>query len=148
MHLNYYPFEVQAAIRRFSPAVPRWAAAAGVCVDDVQQEIAVATLCGLEPAAAVPAALGLRRLTTGWRSKDPAVVASIAGCVIDESIDVECEQSEPVAADCTGLAVALIGGTAAIAKNCKIGRRMAQIRIKQQLQRFEESGDLFGLGGY
>lgn len=144
MHLDRYPAVAAAAIRQFAPAVPRWARASGLDPDDVRQEIAAAALQGLNPATAVPAALGLRRLSTGWRSKDPAVAACLAGCVIDEeSFGVASETSEPVV-DVTGLATALIGGTEAVANRCGIGRRAAQLRVKEQLRRFEAGGDLFG----
>lgn len=145
MHLDRYPVVAAAAIRQFAPAIPRWARASGLDPDDVRQEIAAAALLGLDPGAAVPAALGLRRLTTGWRSNDPAVVAGLAGCVVDETLGWEWEQCEPVI-DTTGLATALIGGTEAVANRCGIGRRAAQLRVKEQLRRFEAGGDLFGGG--
>lgn len=143
MHLDRYPPAAAAAIRQFAPAASRWAAAAGLELDDVRQETATAAFSGLDPAAAVPVALGLRRLSTGWRSNDPAVAAHLAGCVIDEeSFGGAWEQREPVL-DTTGLATALIGGTEAVARQSGIGHRAAQLRVKEQLRRFEAGGDLF-----
>lgn len=142
MHLDHYPVAVQAAIRQFAPASWRWAIAAGVELEDVKQEIAAAVLRGQNPAAVVPAALGLRRLSSGWRSNDPSVAAQLVGSVVDESYEGEWEQSES-AVDATGLATALIGGTAAVARQAGIGRRAAQLRIAKQLLRFEAVGDLF-----
>lgn len=142
MHLDRYPAVAAAAIRQFAPAAFRWARAAGLDLDDVRQEIALAVVSGQNPAAVVPAALGLRRLSTGWRSRDPAVAARLAGCIADDSTEIVCEQSEPVV-DTTGLARALIGGTEAVARQSGIGRRAAQMRVKEQLRRFEAGGDLF-----
>lgn len=142
MHLDQYPAAIQSAIRQFAPASWRWAIAAGVGLDDVHQEIAAAVLSGQNPAAVVPAALGLRRLTTGWCSKDLEVAAGLADCIVDESTEIASEQSEPLV-DGTGLAAALIGGTEAVANRSRIGRRAAQMRVKEQLRRFEMGGDLF-----
>lgn len=143
MRLDRYPAVAAAAIRQFASVVPRWARASGLDPDDVRQEIAAAALQGLNPATAVPVALGLRRLSTGWHSKDPAIAARLAGCIVDESTEIACEQREPVL-DTTGLATALIGGTEAVARRSGIGRRAAQLRMVKQLQRFEAAGDLFG----
>lgn len=92
MPLDRYPAAVRAAIRQVAPASWRWAIAAGVGLDDARQEIAAAVLSGQNPAA-----LCLRRLTNGWRSNDPSVVAGLAGCVVDELFLSEFEQSELVA---------------------------------------------------
>lgn len=117
-------------------------AAAGVGLDDVRQEITAAEMCGKNPAAVVPAALGLRRLHCRWKSKDPAVAVGLACCIVAVSIEMEWEQSEPVV-DATGLAPALIGGTEAVATLSGIGWRAAQVRVNRQLRR-ELGGDLFG----
>lgn len=146
MHLDRYPALAVAAIRKFAPAVSRWARASGLDPDDVRQEIAAAALQGLNPATTVPATLGLRRLSTGWRSKDPAVAACLAGCVIDEEYFEAGSETTEAQVDATGLAMALIGGTEAVARCSGIGRRAAQLRVKAQLRRFEVGGDLFGLG--
>ena len=67
MHLDRYP-----------PAM----AAVGVGLGGVRQEIAAAVLCGQNPAAVVPVALGLRRLHCGWKSKDSAVAVGPATALI------------------------------------------------------------------
>lgn len=143
MHLDQYPAAVQAAIRRFAPVSMRWAIASNLSLEDVRQEIAAAVLSGENPAAVVPAAIGLRRLSSGWRSNDPSVAAQLVDSVIDEESFAGEVVASVAKVDASGLATALIGGTEAVARQSGIGRRAGQMRVKAQLQRFEICGDLF-----
>ena len=57
--------------------------------------------------------------------------------------EVPSEQEVEPAKDNSGIAVALYGGTTAVAVRCSIGLRAAQMWVKAQASRFEENGDLF-----
>lgn len=141
MMRNAYPHEIQQTIAAFSPVAGAWATASGLTLDDVRQELAAAVLAGLDPAAAVPRALGIRRVAGAWRSCDPAAAAGELG-----DFDAVSEDDELLGEDASGIAVALAGGSEAVAGRCGVGRRAAQMRIAAQAERFALSGDLF-VGG-
>lgn len=143
MHLDYYPAAVQAAIRRFAPVSMRWAIASNLSLEDVRQEIAAAVLSGQNPAAVVPAAIGLRRLSSGWRSSDPLVAAQLVDSVIDEESFAGEVVASVAKVDASGLATVLVGA-AAVTSRGGIRRRAAKARVKEQLRRFDLIGYLFG----
>lgn len=132
---NSYPLECQRTIDQFSPLAVRLAAASGLTLDDIRQEIAAAWLAGLDPAAAVPAAIGVRRLPGGaWRSQDLAVSATAAD-------DVEPTAEMPRAKVRRG---SVVDGIVADSDG-KIGRRAAQKRLARQREAGARGqGDLFG----
>lgn len=119
LHVDLYPPAAVAATQPFAPAVSCWEAAAGGGLENLRQAIAVAVPCGSAPAA-VPTVLVV------W--------------VVDDSVEFECERTEPVD-EVMGIDPVLVGGSKAVAVKCKIGCEM--IRIKKQLRRYEENGDLF-----
>ncbi len=131
--------DIAATQSKFSRVARAWAAAAGLELGDVQAQIALAVLTGEDPARAVPAALGIRKLCNSWRSKD----LSISCLEINEEIDAEARRDEQID-DASGIADALAGGgTDGIARRGKITRRGAQKRVSKQLSRFVQCGDLF-----
>ncbi len=138
---NAYPEQIQQTISAFAPVAGAWAAASGLALDDVKQELAAAVLAGLDPAAAVPRALGIRRVAGAWRSTDPAALAGGLG-----DFDAESEGDEFLGEDASGIALALAGGSEAVAARCGVGRRAAQVRIAAQAARFAAAGDLFSRG--
>ena len=135
MGKNIYPAGCQHTIDQFSPLAVRLAGASGLTLDDIRQEIAVAWLAGLDPAAAVPAAIGVRRLPGGvWRSQDLAVAAKTAD-------DVEPTEEMPRGKARRG---SVVDGIIADADG-KIGRRTAQKRLARQREAGARGqGDLFG----
>ena len=141
-HLNFPPAIAQA-IAAFSPVSRAWALAAGLELDDVRQEIAIAILVGEDPARAVPRVLRIRRVGTDWRSLDAAPAAMQLEIGERERAADEVAQAD----DLSGIAEALYGGTALVAERCGVGRAAAQKRLRAQLRRFEAAGDLFATGG-
>lgn len=138
---NLYPAQIAAAIDAFAPVSGVWASAAGLTLDDVRQELAAAVLGGLDPAAAVPRALGIRRVGGVWRSMDPTTMAAELS-----DFDVCVDDLRELPEDESGIAAALVGGTNAVAQRCGIGRRAAQMRVAAQAERFSTTGDLFCRG--
>lgn len=138
---NAYPAQIAAAIDAFAPVSGVWASAAGLTLDDVRQELAAAVLAGHDPAAAVPRALGIRRIGGAWRSMDPAAMAGELG-----DFDAATDDGASLVDDATGIAAALAGGSAAVAARCGVGVRAAQLRIVAQAARFDQAGDLFAKG--
>lgn len=134
------PPAIASAIAQFSPVSRAWAAAAGLELDDVRQEIAVAVLVGEDPVSAVPRALRIRRVGAAWRSLDAAPAAADL-----DGLDVVADEQAELADDSTGIAGALAGGSEQVAARCGVGRRAAQLRLKAQLQRFQAAGDLFAV---
>lgn len=135
---SVYPPKIQQTITAFAPVAGAWASASGLTIEDVRQELAVAVLAGVDPAAAVPRALGIRRVAGAWRSCDPAAAAGELG-----DFDAVSKDDELVGEDASGIALALAGGSEAVAGRCGVGRRAAQLRIAAQAERFALSGDLF-----
>lgn len=132
MAKNSYPAECQRTIDQFSPLAFRLAGASGLTLDDIRQELAVAWLCGQDPARAVPAAVGVRRLPSGaWRSRDLAVAATAA-----DDIEPTGEMPRPKARR---------GSVAAgVAADLGLGLRAAQKRLKRQRDAAGAGqGDLF-----
>lgn len=135
MGKNIYPASCQHTIDQFSPLAVQLARASGLTLDDIRQEIAVAWFSGVDPAAAVPAAIGVRRLLGGlWRSQDLAVSAKAAD-------DVEPTEEMPRVKPRRG---SVVDGIIADADG-KIGRRAAQKRLARQREAGARGqGDLFG----
>lgn len=131
-----YPPECARLIEDFRPVSAAWAAAAGVTLDDVRQELARAWLAGEDPRGSVPRALGLRKIGAVWRSEDLAVVARAAE--LDPEAEPACEMPTPKPArgHLTAAIMADAGG--------KIGRRAAQKRLKRARELAQRQGDLFG----
>lgn len=137
------PTALAATIAQFSPVAGAWARAAGLELDDVQQEIAIAVLVGEDPARAVPRALRIRRIGKVWRSLDAAPAAHSL-----DDLDIAVDGGDEMQRDdATGIATALVGGTQRVAARCDVGRRAAQLRVRAQLARFEVGGDLFAVAG-
>lgn len=140
MAKNSYPAECQRAINKFSPLAARLAAASDFTLDELRQEIAVAWLTGLDPSAAVPAAIGVRRLygRDDWMSQDLHVAARRAEN--DENFEPSEEMPRPKARR---------GSVAAgVAADCAVGLRAAQKRLKRQRDAAEQGQrDLFGSDG-
>lgn len=136
--------KIHTALIDFAPAIAPWSAAAGVESEDVRQEIVVAVLAGEDPAREVPKALGIRKVGGVWRSVDACIAAAHDEYMLEDA--AACEKEECVDDD-SGIAMALVGGTASVAVRCGIGRRAAQMRVAVQAQRFAEAGDLFCGGG-
>lgn len=117
--------------------------AAGVNIDDVRQEITPAVLAGLDITAAVPAALGLRKLGGGeWWPEDAVCMAG--------SFDFERHEDEndgealiddgrtlptPPRHDADGIDE--------IMRRDGVCRRAAQIRVKKQCDSLQRQLDLF-----
>lgn len=139
---RYPPGEISQRIQDFAPVAGAWAAASGLTLEDVRQELALAAIAGLDPAAAVPRALGIRRVGGVWRSMDPAAMAAELDGVVDTA-----STDEPACAadDSSGIALALAGGSLAVATRCGVGLRAAQLRIAAQAERFAAAGDLFAV---
>lgn len=139
IRLDQYPSSVFKEICSFSGVTNAWARAAGLQLDDVRQEIAAACLAGLNPARAVPAALGIRRLANGdWRALDP-----IANHCVEFDDDIFVQKNS----DYFGRNIDA-DGIGDVMRRCGIGRRAAQIRVKKQwTERQKYAGaDLFGEG--
>lgn len=135
---NLYPADCQRTIDQFSPLAACLAAASGLTLDDLRQEIALAWLAGDDPARSVPRSLGVRRLQSGrWVALDPAVYG---GEFVDEVID------------CDAVALPLRDErgslTRGIATDGYIGLRAAQKRLKRQRDAAAIQGDLFGRGEF
>lgn len=132
MAKNIYPAACQAVLSQYAPMAHSLARASGLTLDDLRQEIALAWHAGLDPARAVPPAVGVRRLPGGaWRSQDLAVAATAA-----DGIEPTGEMPRPKARR---------GEVAAgVAADCGVGLRAAQKRLKRQLGAAElGQGDLF-----
>lgn len=131
MAKNLYPANCQQVLVQYAPLAHSLAAASGLSLDDLRQEIALAWLSGRDPASAVPAAIGVRRLPGGaWRSQDLAVAATAAD-------DIEpTEMPRPKARR---------GSVAAgVAADLGLGLRAAQKRLKRQRDAAGAGqGDLF-----
>lgn len=144
MAKNSYPAECQHAIEQFSPLAVRLAGASGLTLDDIRQEIAAAWLAGLDPRAAVPAAVGVRSLRRlrgkkwekEWKSEDLHVAARCAELADDLEPTEEMPRPKARRGSVVDGIVADAGGT--------IGRRAAQKRLKRQREAAElGQGDLF-----
>jgi hypothetical protein len=109
--------------------------ASGYLLEDVQREILGAVWAGEDLRSAVPARLGVRRLSSGqWLSADLHVIARfnpVAEGSITEMPTPKRRRSALVA----GLAV-----------DQGIGLRAAQKRVKKLLDQSRRQGDLFGGG--
>ena len=128
------------AFEKWAPAVGPWARAAGVERDDVRGTIVMVVLAGGDPGRDVPRALRIRKIGGEWRPLD--------SCVFAEGDDALAELAAPeveqeLQPDPSGLAAALVGGTAAVAAAGGVGRRAAQLRVRAQAERFAACGDLF-----
>lgn len=134
MARNTYPLECQRTIDQFFPLAARLAVESGLTLDDLRQEIAVAWLVGLDPRAAVPAAVGVRRLhgSNEWKSKDLHVAARRAGN--EDNLEAFSEMPRPKPARGSV--------TAEIAADAGVGLRAAQKRLMRQRERAAQ-GDLF-----
>lgn len=134
--------DLELAIAAFRPAIRVWAVAAGVETEDVRQEIALAVWQGVDPACAVPRALGIRRLGADWRSYD----AAAAACSLDELKMQGFDRAVEATGESDGLHHAgfeSVVGTAEIAQRGGITRRAAQMRLVAQIARAQACGDLF-----
>ncbi|RLJ64589.1 hypothetical protein [Sulfurisoma sediminicola] len=138
---NAYPPAIKKVISAYAPVARVWARAAGVELEDVEQELAAAALGGEDPLRAVPRAFGIRKIAGVWRGSD-AVIVAIA---LDDEVDAAAEAGGDLREDPSGLADAAAGGTAAMAARAGTTRRAVQMRLVAQLRRLRE-GDLF-LGG-
>lgn len=134
MAKNRYPASCQQVLVQYAPLARSLAAASGLTLDDLRQEIALAWLGGAEPAHAVPASLGLRRLACGWVSTDLHVNARRAGD--DENFVPTEEMPRPKSRR---------GSVAAgVAADLGLGLRAAQKRLKRQRDAAGAGqGDLF-----
>ena len=132
MAKNLYPASCQQVLVQYAPLAHTLAAVSGLSLDDLRQEIALAWLAGADPASAVPAAIGVRRLPGGaWRSRDLAVAATAA-----DDIEPTGEMPRPKARR---------GSVAAgVAADLGLGLRAAQKRLKRQRDAAGAGqGDLF-----
>lgn len=121
MAKNSYPAACEAVLAQYAPLAHTLAQASGLTMDDLRQAIVLAWLEGAEPAHAVPALLGLRRLACGWVSTDLHVNARRAS---DESFEPIEELPRPKASR---------GSVAAgVAADLGLGLRAAQKRLKRQ----------------
>lgn len=143
IHFDRYPLDVRKAIVDFTPAAKRWMVAAGVNIDDVLQEITLAVLAGLDITAAVPAALGLRKLSGGEWWPDDAVC--MAGSFDFERHDDENDGDAPIDDDQTPPTPPRhdADGIEKIMSRDGVGRRAAQIRVKKQWDALQRQRDLF-----
>ena len=134
MAKNSYPAACEAVLDQYAPLCHSLATASGLSMDDLRQAIVLAWLEGAEPANAVPASLGLRRLPCGWVSTDLHVNARRAET--DEILGPIEELPRPKARR---------GDVAAgVAADCGVGLRAAQKRLKRQRGAAElGQGDLF-----
>jgi len=134
MAKNLYPASCQQVLVQYAPLAHTLAAASGLSLDDLRQEIALAWLAGADPAHTVPALLGLRRLACGWVSTDLHVNARRADT--DESFEPIEELPRPKARR---------GDVAAgVAADLGLGLRAAQKRLKRQRDAAAAGqGDLF-----
>lgn len=132
MAKNLYPANCQQVLVQYAPLARSLAAASGLTLDDLRQEIALAWLSGLDPASAVPAAIGVRRLPGGaWRSQDLAVAATAAD-------DIEPPGEMPRPRTRRGSV------SAGVAADLGLGLRAAQKRLKRQRDAAKRGqGDLF-----
>lgn len=128
MHIDRYPAIAAAAIRQF--ARRRF--------DGRGQLILTLTICAKRSLQrcldCVASAL------IGVITNDPG--AGLAGCIGDDSIEMECEQSEQVA-DMRRLATVRIGGTEAVEWQSGIWRRAAYLAIRKRLRGFAAARNLF-----
>mgnify|MGYP001619501848 CR=1 FL=1 len=134
MGKNLYPAACQPVLRQYAPLAHSLAQASGLSMDDLRQAIVLAWLEGAEPAHAVPASLGLRRLPCGWVSTDLHVNARRAET--DEILGPIEEMPRPKARR---------GDVAAgVAADLGLGLRAAQKRLKRQRDAAGAGqGDLF-----
>lgn len=135
MAKNSYPAACEAVLEQYAPLCHSLATAARLSLDDIRQEVAVAWLAGLDPIAAVPAAVGVRRLGCGWISQDLHVAASHPAN--DEAfVEPTGEMPRPKARR---------GHVAAgVAADLGLGLRAAQKRLKRQRDAAGAGqGDLF-----
>lgn len=135
MAKNRYPAECQQVLSQYAPLAHTLAHASGLSMDDIRQELAVAWLVGQDPARAVPAAVGVRRLPGGaWRSQDLAVAATAAD-------DIEPTGDVPRPKARRGSV------SAGVAADLGLGLRAAQKRLKKQRElALAGQGDLFSGG--
>jgi hypothetical protein len=141
LHLDLYPLACRQVLAAFGSAAPRWAASSGLTLDDVLQELALAALAGADPARAVPAALGIRRLPGGrWVALDPLAHPFSDADEMGETLAAEGEAGAEVGEE-QG-----IGGTADIAARLRVTRRRAQQLAAAQRSRVAACGDLFAGG--
>lgn len=139
MARNGYPVDCEAVLSQYGPLVHTLAQASGLSMDDIRQEVAVAWLAGQDPSAAVPAAVGVRRLGRGWVSQDLHVTARRAEND-DAFVAPTGEMPRPKARR---------GSVAAgVAADLGVGLRAAQKRLKRQRDAAKRGqGDLFMAGG-
>lgn len=138
--LHKYPIDIQQKVAQFAGAARAWAKVAIEPLDDVKHAIIVSVLDGKDPARDVPRQLKIRRLPSGdWVARDP--VQHARGCDLDDdSIPGEAiDPPKPPQNDADGIYE--------IMKRDGIGRRAAQIRVKNQLVDLQHQGDLFIIGG-
>lgn len=140
MRLDQYPQSILETIRAFGPGAVNWAAAAGLSIDDVRQEIAVAVLAGKDPLVEVPRVLGLRKLGKVWRPVDAVCMSGEFDLERHDagSDGVDGDDVEAVRGDADGIDDIMV--------RAKIGRRAAQIRVKKQWDNLQAQGDLFAGG--
>lgn len=134
MAKNLYPVDCEAVLAKYAPLAHSLAHASGLSMDDLRQAIVLAWLEGAEPANAVPASLGFRKLARGWVSTDLHVNARRAGD--DGSFEPVDELPRPKARR---------GSVAAgVAADLGLGLRAAQKRLKRQRDAAAAGqGDLF-----
>lgn len=134
MAKNSYPAGCQAVLVQYAPLAHSLATASGLTMDDLRQAIVLAWLEGAEPAQAVPASLGLRRLPCGWVSTDLHVNARRAET--EESFEPIEEMPRPK--------VRRGSVVAGVAADLGLGLRAAQKRLKRQRDAAKRGqGDLF-----
>lgn len=135
MAKNSYPAACAAVLAQYAPLAHTLVQASGLSMDDLRQSIVLAWLEGAEPAKAVPASLGLRRLSSyGWVSTDLHVNARRAET--EESFEPIEDMPRPKARR---------GDVAAgVAADLGVGLRAAQKRLKRQRDAAGAGqGDLF-----
>lgn len=138
MAKNSYPAACAAVLAQYAPLAHTLAQASGLSMDDLRQAIVLAWLEGAEPAKAVPASLGLRRLSSyGWVSTDLHVNARRAEN--DENFEPTEEMPRPK--------VRRGSVAAGVAADLGVGLRAAQKRLKRQRDAAGAGqGDLFAEG--
>lgn len=138
MGKNLYPAACQPVLGQYAPLAHSLAQASGLSMDDLRQSIVLAWLEGAEPAKAVPASLGLRRLSSyGWVSTDLHVNARRAEN--DENFEPTEEMPRPK--------VRRGSVAAGVAADLGLGLRAAQKRLKKQRElALAGQGDLFSGG--
>ncbi len=129
-----YPAACLAELDRSIGLAIDMAAASGYPLEDVQHEVVLAVLTGVNPKTALPAALGVRRLPHGkWLPNDLHVIARFNAIAESQIVEMPAPKQRRSA---------LVAG---LAVDQGIGLRAAQKRVQKMMERAGQ-GDLFAGG--